>query len=77
MKKILSIVIVIIMILGWIFSVNGFGEGVANMSGEVGDGFFFVCNHLSGNMFYLFATLHDEKYLVGSIFFSTFVKLNV
>ena len=27
MKKILSIIIVIIMILGWIFSVSGFGEG--------------------------------------------------
>ena len=27
MKKILSIIIVIIMILGWVFSVNGFGEG--------------------------------------------------
>lgn len=27
MKKILSIIIVIIMILGWIFSINGFGEG--------------------------------------------------
>ena len=27
MKKILSIIIVIIMLLGWVFSVRGFGEG--------------------------------------------------
>ncbi|MBQ1476263.1 MAG: protein translocase subunit SecDF, partial [Firmicutes bacterium] len=27
MKKILSIVIIIVMLLGWFFSINGFGEG--------------------------------------------------